>query len=91
MLYSGHLVIVCTFSWNRSNHGQTLIEKPLYSDTFIADNGYSDTISWQCVNSSSQIYLFIADTPYFLWENKNKLLFDFQMFLFATLLYFYIQ
>ena len=31
MLYSGHLLIPGTFSWNRPNHSQTLIEKPLYS------------------------------------------------------------
>ena len=30
MLYSGHPVIADTFSWNRPNHGKTLIEKPLY-------------------------------------------------------------
>ena len=32
----------------------------------------------------------MAETPYFLWENENKLLFDFQVFLFDTLLHFYI-
>ena len=31
MLYNGHLVIADTFLRNRPNHGQTLIEKPLYS------------------------------------------------------------
>ena len=31
MLYSGSLVIADTFKWNRPNHGQTLVEKPLYS------------------------------------------------------------
>ena len=41
------------------------------------------------MKTSSQIYLFTADTSHFSWEN-NKLLFDFQMFLFDTLLYFYI-
>ena len=34
------------------------------------------------------MYLFIADNPFFFVEKKNKLLFDFQMFLFDTLLYF---
>ena len=47
----------------------------------------ADTSFWHCAKSSNQIYLFIADTPYFLRENKNKLLFDFKMFLFDTLLY----
>ena len=62
MLYSGHLVMADTVSWNRPNRGQTLIEKTLHSDTFIARQffGY-----W--VKSSSQIFLFIADTQYFLW------------------------
>ena len=31
MLYSGQLAIAECFSWNGPNHGQTLIEKPLYS------------------------------------------------------------
>ena len=42
------------------------------------------------MKSSNQIYLFVVDTPYFLWENKNKLLFDFHVFLFDNLLSFYI-
>ena len=48
MLYSGHLKIVDTFSWNQPNH-----------------------------------------LMLFLWENKKKLLFDFQMLSFDTL-FFYI-
>ena len=47
-----------------------------------------DTIFRYHVKSLSQIYLFIADTPFCFRENKNKLLFDFQMFLFDTILYF---
>ena len=43
---------------------------------------------WHRVESSIQIYLFIEDTPYFWRKNKNKLLFNFQIFLFDTLLYF---
>ena len=31
MSYSVHLVIADTFQWKRPNHGQTLIEKTLYS------------------------------------------------------------
>ena len=31
MLYNGHLLKADTSLTNRSNHGQTLIEKPLYS------------------------------------------------------------
>ena len=36
MLYNGHLVIADTFLWNRLNHGQTLIEKPLYSGHYYS-------------------------------------------------------
>ena len=38
MLYNGHLVIVNTFLRNRLNHGQTLVEKPLYSGQFYSRN-----------------------------------------------------
>ena len=31
MLYNGHVAIADTFLRNRPNHGQTLIEKPVYS------------------------------------------------------------
>ena len=41
-----------------------------------------------CLKISSQIYLFIADTSYFLWKNENKLFSNFQMLLFNALLYF---
>ena len=30
-VYSEHLVIAATFSWNRPNHDQTHMEKPLHS------------------------------------------------------------
>ena len=73
MLFSGHFVIADNFSWNQSNQGRTFIEKRYIVEIF-----------WHRVENSSQIYLFIADTPYFLWEIKNKLLFDFQMLLFDT-------
>ena len=36
MLYSRHLVIVEIFSWNQSHHSQTIIEKLLYSEQFLA-------------------------------------------------------
>ena len=36
MLYNGHLVIAATFLRNWLNHGQTLIEKPLYSRHFYS-------------------------------------------------------
>ena len=36
MLYNGHLVMADTFLRNRSNHGQTLVEKPLYSGYFYS-------------------------------------------------------
>ena len=51
----------------------------------------ADTSFWHCAKSSNQTYLFIANTPYFLRENKNKLLFDFKMFLFDTLLYIWVS
>ena len=45
ILYSRHLVIADTFSWNRPNHCQILIEKSLYRgyivDTFLVGNRYS--------------------------------------------------
>ena len=42
MLYSGgHLLIPGTFSWNRPNHSQTLIEEPLYSGPLYGGNCYS--------------------------------------------------
>ena len=36
MLYNGHLVIADIFLRNRSNHVQTLIEKPLHSGHFYS-------------------------------------------------------
>ena len=36
MLYSGHLIIADRFSRNGPNHGQTLIEIPLYSGQFYS-------------------------------------------------------
>ena len=36
MVYNGHPVIADTFLKNRPNHGQTLIEKPLYSEHFCS-------------------------------------------------------
>ena len=42
MLYSGHLVMVDTSSWNWLNHGQTLIDNRYLADTFIATNCYSE-------------------------------------------------
>ena len=38
MLYNGHLVTAGTFLSNRSNHGQTLIEKPLNSGHINSGN-----------------------------------------------------
>ena len=40
MLYGGHRVTANTFSWNRSNHSQTLIENPNIVHPFIAGNCY---------------------------------------------------
>ena len=42
MLYSGHLVIADTFSRNGPNHGQTLIEIPLYSGQFYSGHIFSE-------------------------------------------------
>ena len=41
MLYNGHLAVADTVLRNRPNHGQTLREKPLVADTFIADICYN--------------------------------------------------
>ena len=91
MLYSGHLLIADTFSWKRSNHGQTLIENPYIADTFIEDNCYSGHNLLAPCEKFKSIYLFIADTPYlYFLKNKNKLLFDFQVFVFDNTLFFYI-
>ena len=89
MSYSVHLVRANTFQWKRPNHGQTLIEKnPIQRTRLQRRISIADTTFWRRVKISNQIYLFIADTPYFLWKNKNKLLFNFKMFLFDTLLSF---
>ena len=91
MLYSGHLLIGDTFSWKRSNHGQTLIENPYIADTFIEDNCYSGHNLLAPCEKFKSIYLFIADTPYlYFLKNKNKLLLDFQVFVFDNTLFFYI-
>ena len=50
----------------------------------------ADTIFWHRMKSSSQIYVFLADTPSFLWENNKKLLLDSHMFLLDALLYLYV-
>ena len=61
MLYNGHLVIADIFLRNRPNHGQTFIEKPLYSGYF-----YSWHLLWRTlffdpwVNILGKIYLLIA-------------------------------
>ena len=96
-VYSGHvtqqnLVIADTFQWNPPNHTET--ESNSHRKTPIQGTGLwraiaiADTIVWHRVKSSSQIYLFIADTLYLLWKSKNKMFSNFQMFLFNTLLYF---
>ena len=56
MLYSGHLFITDTFSWNRPNHGQTLIENPYIADTFIADT---------CDSGRK----FLEPPEHFLWKS----------------------
>ena len=83
MLYSGSLVIADTFKWNRPNHGQTLVEKPLYSRH--AYSGHNFLAPREKFKPKFPLY---SDTPYFLWKSKNKLFSNFQMFLFDALLYF---
>lgn len=85
MLYNGHLCIGDTFLRNRSNHGQTLVEKPLYSGYFYSGK----IILAPHERLEPNLPLYSGHTAYFMWENK-KLLFDFQIFLLDTLLYFYI-
>ena len=48
----------------------------------------ADTVFWHHVKSSSQIHLSTVDTHIFLWENKNKLLFDFQVFVIENLSFY---
>ena len=60
MLYSGHLF--------RGTGGIRV--KLSYKNLFIADTFIVDTIFWHRVKSSSQIYVFIADTPYFYGKIK---------------------
>ena len=43
MLRSGHFMVAETFSWNRLNHGQTLIEKPGYSGHFCSGQSLQRT------------------------------------------------
>ena len=73
MLYRGYHVVANTW-WSRPNHSQAHIEKLPWGRTFIVGNVVTDTIFWHRVKS---------------WENKSKLLFDFQMVLFDRFLYFY--
>ena len=71
-------VWVYYFLWDYSqtclNHN--FIEKPV---TFIADNCYSGYIFLTRMKRSTQVFLFIAGTTNFLWESKNKPLFEFQI------------
>ena len=60
MLYSGHLF--------RGTGGIRV--KLSYKNPYIADTFIVDTIFWHRVKSSSQIYVFIADTPYFYGKIK---------------------
>ena len=82
MLYDGHQVIADTFWRDGPNRGQTLLEKPLYRDTFIGDICYSGHFCEHHVNILGKTYLLIADT---LWlVGKKKIC----MFLIDTFLYF---
>ena len=77
-VYSGHLVITDTFSWNRPNHGQTLLENSYIEDYFTANNYYSGH------NFLTPREKFKPNLSPYSVENKSKVLFDFQMFLFDT-------
>ena len=68
-----------------SKKSQTLIEKHLYNEHLLQRTGFLGP----CEKFKPNMPLY-SDTPYFLCDDKNKLLFDFQVFLFDTLLYFYI-
>ena len=79
MLYSRRLVIAGNFSWNPPNHGQTLIEKPLYSGTFKVDNCYSGhnfSASHEKIKLNLSLY---SEHPIFL----NKLYSIFKCFYFT--------
>ena len=77
-----------TFSWNRSNHGETLKEEPLHSGHFYSRRCYGRhsffSTTWKV---QAKFILYSRHSTFFV-ENKNKLLLFFQMFLFNTLLYF---
>lgn len=47
-VFSGQPVIADTLSWNRPNHGQSLIENPLYSGQFYSEHNF-----WHRVKISS--------------------------------------
>ena len=85
MLYSGHFFVEPAESRSNS-HRKTPIQWTILQRTIVT----ADTIHWHHMKSSSQIYLFTADTLYFLWENKRKLLFNFQFFVFDNFLSLYI-
>ena len=61
---------------------------PYLANTFIVDNCYSgDNFLALCENFKPNLPHY-SGHPIFLWKNKNKLLFSFQMFLFDPLFYF---
>ena len=59
-----------TFSWNRSNHGETLKEEPLHSRHFYSRRCYGRH-SFLVPREKFKPNLFsIAGTPHFLWKIK---------------------
>ena len=86
MLYSGHLVIMETFSQNRQNKLMVkLSQKNSYiANTFIADNYYRRHKFLATCEKFKSSLPFWRVHPIFHRENENKLLFDFYLTHFST-------
>ena len=68
MLYNGHLVIADTFLRDRPNHGQSLIEKPLYSGYF-----YSGHFFWAPHEYFGQYLPLNSGHLIVGWENRKHI------------------
>ena len=90
MLYSIHRVMAETFFGTGQVTFKLSQQIPCIVNIFMADYCYSGHNFLAPRENFRPNLPLMADIPYFLRENKNKPLLDFQMFLFDTLLYFYI-
>ena len=80
MLYNGHLVIAETLLRNRPNHGQTLIEKPLYNGHF-----YSGHILREPREHSGQNLPRNSGHSMIGWEKENTCMFLFDAFFYFNM------